>query len=62
MASTSSAYGANEVMPFVETEKADTPLTICAATKKATEAMAHFKFTKGIVGGTAIDICNNGEM
>jgi UDP-glucuronate 4-epimerase len=41
MASTSSVYGANEVMPFSETEQADTPLTIYAATKKATEAMAH---------------------
>lgn len=41
MASTSSVYGANEVMPFTETEKADTPLTIYAATKKANEAMAH---------------------
>jgi UDP-glucuronate 4-epimerase len=41
MASTSSVYGANEVMPFTETEKADTPLTIYAATKKANEAMGH---------------------
>jgi len=41
MASTSSVYGANEEMPFRETDKADTPLTIYAATKKATEAMAH---------------------
>lgn len=41
MASTSSVYGANEEMPFSETEKADTQLTIYAATKKATESMAH---------------------
>lgn len=41
MASTSSVYGANDDMPFKETEKADTPLTIYAATKKATEAMGH---------------------
>ena len=41
MASTSSVYGGNEVMPFIETEKADTPLTIYAATKKATESMGH---------------------
>ena len=41
MASTSSVYGANEEMPFVETEKADTQLTIYAATKKANEAMGH---------------------
>lgn len=91
MASTSSVYGANEVMPFVETEKADTPLTIYAATKKANEAMGHsyahlwnlpitmfrfftvygpwgrpdmalFKFTKGILEGTPIDIYNHGDM
>jgi UDP-glucuronate 4-epimerase len=41
MASTSSVYGANEEMPFTETEKADTALTIYAATKKANESMAH---------------------
>lgn len=41
IASTSSVYGANETMPFRETEKADTQLSIYAATKKATESMAH---------------------
>jgi UDP-glucuronate 4-epimerase len=41
MASTSSVYGANEDMPFVEIEKADTQLTIYAATKKANESMGH---------------------
>ena len=41
MASTSSVYGANETMPFSENQNTDTPLTIYAATKKATEAMAH---------------------
>src|SRR6056297_4206830 len=41
MASTSSVYGANEDMPFTETQKADTPLTVYAATKKANEAMGH---------------------
>ncbi|WP_425104874.1 NAD-dependent epimerase/dehydratase family protein [Ancylobacter sp.] len=91
MASTSSVYGANEDMPFRETDKADTPLTIYAATKKATEAMGHsyahiyglpttlfrfftvygpwgrpdmalFKFTRGILQGTPIDIYNHGDM
>ena len=91
MASTSSVYGANDDMPFDEKQKADTPLTIYAATKKATEAMGHsyahiynlpttmfrfftvygpwgrpdmalFKFTKGIIEGTPIDIYNNGDM
>ncbi len=41
MASTSSVYGANTDMPYRETDKADTSLTIYAATKKATEAMGH---------------------
>jgi UDP-glucuronate 4-epimerase len=41
MASTSSVYGANLKMPFTEMEKADTQLTIYAATKKANESMAH---------------------
>ncbi|MEO7027398.1 MAG: NAD-dependent epimerase/dehydratase family protein [Caulobacteraceae bacterium] len=41
LASTSSVYGANEVMPFVETERADHPLTLYAATKKSTENMTH---------------------
>ena len=41
MASTSSVYGANTEMPFTETEKTDTQLTIYAATKKANESMAH---------------------
>ena len=91
MASTSSVYGANTQMPFAETDKCDTPLTIYAATKKANEAMGHswahihhlpvtmfrfftvygpwgrpdmalFKFTKGILEGTPIDIYNHGEM
>lgn len=91
MASTSSVYGANEEMPFRETDKADMPLTIYAATKKANEAMGHswahiyglpvtmfrfftvygpwgrpdmalFKFTKGILEGTPIDIYNHGDM
>jgi len=41
MASTSSVYGANVDMPFRETEKVDTQLTLYAATKKANENMAH---------------------
>lgn len=41
MASTSSVYGANLQMPFEETEKTDSQLTIYAATKKANESMAH---------------------
>jgi len=41
MASTSSVYGANQSMPFYETDRADHPLTLYAATKKATEEMAH---------------------
>lgn len=41
MASTSSVYGANEEMPFHERQKADTQLTLYAATKKANESMGH---------------------
>ena len=41
MASTSSVYGANTQMPFSEIDKADRPLTLYAATKKANESMAH---------------------
>lgn len=91
MASTSSAYGANTNMPFDEMQKADTQMTIYAATKKANENMGHsyahiydlpttmfrfftvygpwgrpdmalFKFTKGILEGTPIDIYNHGDM
>ncbi|MDP5220758.1 NAD-dependent epimerase/dehydratase family protein [Ruegeria sp. 2205SS24-7] len=91
MASTSSVYGANEEMPFRESDKADTQLTIYAATKKANESMGHawahihglpitmfrfftvygpwgrpdmalFKFTRGILEGTPIDIYNHGDM
>ncbi len=41
MASTSSVYGANKQMPFGETDRVVTPLTIYAATKMANEAMGH---------------------
>ena len=41
LASTSSVYGANTQMPFKETDRTDHPLTLYAATKKATEEMAH---------------------
>ena len=41
IASTSSIYGGNENLPFKENDKADTQLTIYAATKKAGESMAH---------------------
>ncbi|WP_338550618.1 NAD-dependent epimerase/dehydratase family protein [Roseovarius phycicola] len=41
MASTSSAYGAETDMPYRETQKADTQMTIYAATKKACESMGH---------------------
>jgi UDP-glucuronate 4-epimerase len=41
LASTSSVFGGNTVMPFRETDRTDHPLTFYAATKKATEDMAH---------------------
>lgn len=40
MGSTSSVYGANHDVPFGETDKADEPLNLYAATKKGMEAMA----------------------
>lgn len=41
LASTSSAFGANTEMPYKETQKADHQMSFYAATKKATENMAH---------------------
>ncbi|WP_417278887.1 NAD-dependent epimerase/dehydratase family protein [Celeribacter sp.] len=41
LASTSSAYGANTVMPYQEVVKADHQMSFYAATKKSTESMAH---------------------
>ncbi len=41
LASTSSAYGANTDMPYTETQKADHQVSFYAATKKASENMAH---------------------
>ena len=41
LASTSSAYGANNDIPYKETVKADHQMSFYAATKKSTENMAH---------------------
>ena len=41
IASTSSVYGANDEMPFRETDKTDAQMSLYAATKKACEAIAH---------------------
>lgn len=40
-ASSSSVYGNNKKIPFAETDSVDTPISPYAATKKATELMAH---------------------
>lgn len=40
-ASSSSVYGANETMPFVESDNVDHPVSLYAASKKANELMAH---------------------
>lgn len=40
-ASSSSVYGNNKKQPFSETDNVDTPISPYAATKKATELMAH---------------------
>ncbi|MBU2981484.1 SDR family NAD(P)-dependent oxidoreductase [Lentibacter algarum] len=41
IASTSSAYGANDVYPYVEAMRTDHQMSFYAATKKACEAMSH---------------------
>ena len=41
IASTSSVYGSNQVLPFHENQKSDTPVSFYAATKKSNEVMAH---------------------
>ena len=41
IASTSSAYGANENLPYKENDKADNQVSFYAATKKSTENMSH---------------------
>jgi UDP-glucuronate 4-epimerase len=40
-ASTSSVYGLNQTMPFRETDRVDTPVSLYAATKRADELMSH---------------------
>jgi UDP-glucuronate 4-epimerase len=40
-ASSSSVYGANQSLPFSESDRVDTPLSIYAATKRAGELMSH---------------------
>ena len=40
-ASSSSVYGANSSVPFSETDRVDTPLSLYAATKRADEMMSH---------------------
>ena len=40
-ASSSSVYGTNAIIPFSEDDKADTPVSLYAATKKSNELMAH---------------------
>ncbi len=40
-ASSSSVYGGNQRMPFAETDRVDTPLSLYAATKRAAELASH---------------------
>jgi UDP-glucuronate 4-epimerase len=40
-ASTSSVYGSNTAMPFRETDRVDSPVSLYAATKRADELMSH---------------------
>lgn len=41
MASSSSVYGGSTIMPYRETAAADQPMSLYAATKKATEGLSH---------------------
>jgi UDP-glucuronate 4-epimerase len=40
-ASSSSVYGANEALPFSETDRVDAPVSVYAATKRADELISH---------------------
>ena len=40
-ASSSSVYGGNTKMPFIESDNVDHPVSLYAATKKSNELMAH---------------------
>ncbi len=40
-ASSSSVYGANQALPFAETDRVDAPMSLYAATKRAGELMSH---------------------
>jgi UDP-glucuronate 4-epimerase len=40
-ASSSSVYGANTTLPFCETDRVDTPISVYAVTKRADELMSH---------------------
>lgn len=49
IASTSSVYGSNDEFPYYETQRTDHPLSFYAATKKASEDMAHsYSYLHGI--------------
>ncbi len=48
-ASSSSVYGVNKKVPFSETDNVDNPISPYAATKKATELLAHvYSYTHGL--------------
>ena len=48
-ASSSSVYGANEKIPFAETDRVDSPVSVYAATKRAGELLAHaYGETRGV--------------
>jgi len=52
-ASTSSVYGTNKEMPFVETQRTDSPISLYAATKRSNELMAqsyHYLYHLPVTG------------
>ena len=46
LASTSSVYGSNNILPFNENQKADTQISFYAASKKAAEVLSHLYIHK----------------
>jgi UDP-glucuronate 4-epimerase len=54
VASTSSVYGASQSIPFKETQPTDQPVSLYAATKKATEALAYNYATSTPLATTVI--------
>lgn len=58
LASTSSVYGATEILPFVETDTADRPLAAYPASKRAMEILGHTYYNLNAINVTALRFFN----